>query len=165
MKIYIMGAPGSGKTSLSKILSQKYNIKSYELDLLVYDDENNHIKRSDEDINKRFTRIINKDNWIIEDVGRSKFIAGREACDIIYYLKLSKVETYKRVVKRWINHRNGKENYNYPPTFFALVDMIKIVNSYFKKENDKLKSLEKYKDKIKFLNIKDLNNIHRDDVI
>ena len=158
MKIYIIGCPGSGKTTLAKLLSKKYNIKSYELDLLVYDDENDHIKRSDKEVNKLFTEIISKENWIIEDVGRSKFIDGKEACDIIYYLKLSKFEIYKRITKRWINQRIGKEKYNYPPTLLALIDMIKIANSYFKKENDKIKQLEKYKDKVTYLDVKQLDN-------
>ena len=47
MKIYIIGPSGSGKTTLSEYLSKKYNIKNYELDKLVYDDDNNHIKRSE----------------------------------------------------------------------------------------------------------------------
>ena len=36
MKIYIMGSTGSGKTYLSKILSNKYNIEAFELDKIVY---------------------------------------------------------------------------------------------------------------------------------
>ena len=35
-----MGSTGAGKTYLSKKLSKKYNIKSYELDRIVYDQNN-----------------------------------------------------------------------------------------------------------------------------
>ena len=85
MKIYIIGPPASGKTTLSKILSKKYNIESYELDKLVFDDDNNHIRRSNETISKIFNDILVKDSFIIEDVGRSKFVKGLEKCDKIYY--------------------------------------------------------------------------------
>ena len=47
MKIYIIGSPASGKTTLAKKLSKRYDIKYYELDCIVYDDENNHIKRTE----------------------------------------------------------------------------------------------------------------------
>ena len=62
LKIYIIGPPASGKTTLSKVLSKKYNIKSYELDKLVFDDDNNHIRRDDETIKKMFSDILSKDS-------------------------------------------------------------------------------------------------------
>ena len=99
LKIYIIGPPASGKTTLSKILSKKYNIESYELDKLVFDDDNNHTRRSDETIKKMFNDILVKDSFIIEDVGRSKFVKGLEECDKIYYISLNKYEVYKRVIK------------------------------------------------------------------
>lgn len=158
MKIYIIGPSGSGKTTLSEYLSKKYNIKNYELDKLVYDDDNNHIKRSDKEIEALFNNILKQKSWIIEDVGRARFIKGRELADKIYYLKIPKKIVYKRVVKRWIKQRLGKERYNYPPTFYQLIDMIKVAINYFKKEETKLQSLDTYKDKIIFL---DINQIKR----
>lgn len=89
MKIYIIGPPGSGKTTLAKWLSRKNNIESFELDLLVFDDENGHVRRSEKEISKLFDKIFEKESWIIEDIGRSKFKKGIELSDRIYYLKLS----------------------------------------------------------------------------
>ena len=78
LKLYIIGPPASGKTTLSKVLSKKYNIESYELYKLVFDDDNNHIRRSNETISKMFNDILSKDSFRIEDVGRSKFFKGLE---------------------------------------------------------------------------------------
>lgn len=94
-------------------------------------------------------------------MGRSKFSRGRGESDKIYYLKLSKLEVYKRVILRWIKQRMGKLSYNYPPTLYALIDMIKVTNSYFKKEKTKLEQLEPYKDKIEFLSKKGLNKLEK----
>ena len=163
MKIYIMGPAGSGKTTLSKILSKKYQIPSYELDCIVYDDIDNHRKRTGEEIGVLFQKIVKEDNWIIEDVGRSKFIKGRELCDTIYYLKLNRIEVYKRVISRWIKQRVGKESYNYPPTFYQLFDMLRITYRYFKKEKKKLEELSKYSDKVIFLDKSELNEIKKSD--
>ena len=139
MKIYIIGPSGAGKTTFSRKLAKKYKTNAYELDCIIYDDENGHIKRTDEEIQKKFNNIIKQDSWIIEDVGRSKFVKGLECCDKIYYLKISKIIIYMRVIKRWFKQRLGKENYNYPPTLYQFYDMLRIAKLYFKHEKDKLK--------------------------
>lgn len=159
MKIYIIGPSGSGKTTLSKKLSQKYNIKSYELDKIVYDDDHGNIKRSDKEIEQLFTEVLKKKSWIIEDVGRNKFIKGRTLADKIYYLKIPKKIVYKRVITRWIKQRLGKEPYNYPPTFYQLIDMIRVAVNYFKKEKAKLESLNEHKDKLIYLEMEDIEKL------
>lgn len=152
MKIYIMGSTGVGKTYLSKKLSNKYNIKTYELDKIVYDQENLSVHRSDEEIEKSFNEIISKDDWIIEDIGRKRFKKGREKCDKIYYIKKSKFKTYKQMIKRWNKQRKGLEDYNIKPTFKSLFKQLNDVRLYKKLENDLLKELKVYKDKLIVIN-------------
>lgn len=153
-KIYIIGPCGSGKTTFAKKMSEKYNIKRYELDKVCWDDDNGNIKRTDEEIKKLFDKILANESWIIEDVGRDKFKKGREQADIIYYIKLSKIKAYFRVIKRWLKQRLGKEDYNHPPTFKQLIYFICIVNSYYKKEKTKLKELEMFQNKLVFIDSK-----------
>lgn len=159
MKIYIIGSPGSGKTTLAKVLSKRYNIKHYELDCIVYDDNNNHRKRTKEEIEKLFSTILKNKSFIIEDVGRNKFKKGRDICDKIYYIKLNKARIYKQMISRWFKQRLGKEKYNYPPTIHQFFETIKDVRNYSKIEKTRLSELNKYKDKIIFLNKKELNNL------
>lgn len=159
MKIYIIGPTGSGKSTLSRFLSKKHKIKEYELDLLVYDDENGHIKRPVEVREEMFNKILKKKSWIIEDVGRDVFKEGRKQADIIYYINVPRIEVYRRNIMRWIRQRFGKESYNYPPNAFQFFDTLRVTHGYFKKEKDKLKSLEKYKNKLILLNYKELNKL------
>ena len=161
MKVYIIGSPASGKTTLSKILSKRYNIESYELDKLVFDDDNNHIRRDDKTIKKKFNNILSKDSFIIEDVGRSKFVKCLEKCDKIYYINIKKRNIYKRVIKRWINQKIGKESFNYPPTVAQLIDMFRVVNSYYKKEKGKLDYINNFKDKVIYLDKDRLNEFEK----
>ena len=158
-KIYIIGPVGSGKTTFATKLSKLYNIKYYELDKVSWDDDHGNIKRTDEEAQRICNKILKNKKWIIEDVGRDKFKQGRVEADVIYYIKLSKVKSYYRVTKRWIKQRLGKERYNFPPTFSQWLYYISIVNSYYKKEKSKLKSLEKYNDKLKFVNNREINRI------
>ena len=106
MRIYVMGSTGAGKTYLSKKLSKKYNIKAYELDRIVYDQNNLTVHRSDKDIEDDFNKIINSKSWIIEDIGRERFKKGREMCDKIYYIKISMIKTYFD----WNNNKIGGKN-------------------------------------------------------
>ncbi len=154
-KIYIMGCPGSGKTTLARKLAREYKISFYELDKIVWDDDN-HVKREKDDISNRFHKILRKKSWIIEDVGRNSFIDGRVEADIIYYIKISKIRAYCRILKRWIRQKIGKEEYSYPPSLRQLFYYLSIVHSYFKKKKKKLKELESYPDKVRYLSTKDL---------
>ena len=151
MKIYIMGSTGSGKTYLSKILSNKYNIEAFELDKIVYDQNNLMTHRSDKDIEKDFDKIINKKSWIIEDIGRKRFYKGRLLADKIYYIKISKLKTYKQMIKRWYKQLKNKEDYNIKPTIKSLIKQLNDVRLYKKQENKILKELEPFKDKLIFI--------------
>lgn len=140
-KIYIIGPVGSGKTTLSRLLSEKYSIESYELDKIVWDDDNGNIKRTDEEIAKMFNEIISKDSWIIEDVGRKKFFDGIKNADIVYYIDLPKSTIYKRCISRWIRQKRGKEEYNYKPTLKSLFEMIGWAKQDFKNKPQKIESI------------------------
>lgn len=161
-KIYIIGPVGSGKTTFSKKLSKKYNIKRYELDKVSWNDDNGHIKRTDEEALKIFNDILKNESWIIEDVGRRKFKRGREEADIIYYIRMFKLKAYYRVIKRWIKQRLGIEVYNHYPTFQQLIYFISTVKSYYKKEKRKINELMEYKDKLIFINKKNIKEILND---
>ena len=148
MKIYIMGSTGSGKTYLSNKLSKKYKIRPYELDRIVYDQKNLTVHRKDKEIQKDFEKIIQSKDWIIEDIGRKRFIKGRELCDKIYYIKISKFKTYLQMLKRWSNQRKGIELYNMKPTIKNLFKQLNDVRIYKREESKILKELEEYKDKL-----------------
>lgn len=161
-RIYIIGPLGSGKTTFSKKLSEKYHIKRYELDKVLWDDDNGNIKRADDEVQKLFNDILKKKTWIIEDVGRAMFKEGRKKADIIFYINLSRFKSYFRIIKRWVKQKLGIEVYNSPPTFKELVSLISMGSSYYKKEKIKLKELEKYNDKLIFINNKKMKGILKD---
>lgn len=97
-KIYILGAVGSGKTTLAKKLSNDLNIRYYELDNVVWKHcYNGDIRRNDKEISEIFSEIIDNESWIIENVGKKCFDDGLEKADTIIYLKLSPLTLYRRI--------------------------------------------------------------------
>ena len=159
-RIYIIGPVGSGKSTLGRFLSKKYNINYYELDKVVWDDDNGNIKRSNEEIDLLFHNIINKKNWIIEDVGRKKFRDGIINADIVYYIKLSKFTNYKRCILRWIKQLMGLESYNYRPTIKSLFDMLGWVKLDFNNMDEKIEYIKNNSKKYEILLKKDLKKIY-----
>lgn len=158
-KIYIIGPVGSGKTTLANKLSKKLNIKMYELDKVVWDDDNGNIKRDLDDINKRFKIIIDKSSWIIEDVGRKKFREGIKKADIVYYLNLNKTDIYKRCITRWIKQKIGIEKFNYNPTLKGLIQMLSWAKNDIRNKGEKIEYIKKNSKKYKILTKKEIKKI------
>lgn len=155
-KIYIIGNVATGKTTLAKYLSKKLNIEYYSLDQVIWDDENT-VKRTKKERDKIFRNIIKKDSWIIEDVGRDCFKEGRKKSDCIYFISLKRSTIYLRVIKRWIKQKLNIEEYDYQPTIKSLIEMLEWAKKYKK---NKLCELDKYRDKLVILTIKELKNIN-----
>ena len=161
-KIYIIGPVGSGKTTLSKILSKKYNIERYELDKVVWNDDNGNVKRTEEEIKILFNKIINTKSWIIEDVGRNKFIDGIKKADITYYIDLPRITIYKRCISRWVKQKFGREKYNYKPTLKSLFEMLKWAKQDIKNKKVKIERIRNNSKKYKILKSKDLKMLEVD---
>lgn len=110
MKVYIVGSVASGKTTFAKKLSNNLDIQCTHLDGIVHikDTTNKgNIRRSDEEINRLFSEILNKPHWIIEDAGRECFSKGLEEADKIIHLKPSKYIRTRRIITRYLKQKMG----------------------------------------------------------
>lgn len=157
-KIYIIGPVASGKTTLARKLSKKLNIKMYELDKIVWDDARG-VKRSDEEIVLLFANILNENSWIIEDVGRNKFREGIKVADIVYYIDLSKICLYKRVILRWIKQMLKIEDSNYKQSLKTLKDNLRWVNDDIKNKEVKINYCKENAKLFKMLSKEDIKRL------
>lgn len=155
-KVYIIGPVGSGKTTLAQKMSVKYEIPMFQLDKVVWDDDCGNIKRSDDEIQKLFKEILDKDSWIIEDVGRKIFAKGIQEADVVYYINLPSWLIYKRCISRWIKQKLGKEEYNYKPTLRGLIQMIKWAHQDIKNKEEKIKRIKENSKKYEIINNKNI---------
>lgn len=155
-KIYIIGAVGTGKTTMARNLSENLNIKMYQLDKVVWDDDNGNIKRTDEEVEKIFSEILANDSWIIEDVGRKKFTEGIKKADMVYYIDLPTFTVYKRCLTRWIRQKLGKEEYNYKPTLKGLIQMMKWAHYDIKNKEEKINRIKENAKEYKVIKSNDI---------
>ncbi len=135
MKILIIGIVASGKTTLAKKLSKEYNIKHYEIDLIVHDDKDNY-KRTNEEQQNLIKRINENDNWIIEGTLRKNLFNLLQLADIIIYLDIPLMVRKRRILTRFIKQKLRIEKSNYKPDLKMLKNMYKWTKDFEKNKKE-----------------------------
>ena len=110
-KISIIGASGTGKTTLSDNLGQVLNLPVYHLDGINY--FKNWEKRDKEERDKIIAQIIDKDRWVMDGTYNSTLKQRLKNSDLIIYLDYSSVSQVKGVIGRYIK-KHGKERKEIP---------------------------------------------------
>lgn len=163
MKIFITGISGSGKTYLSKKLSEKYNISTFDLDDIYF--KKKYIeKRLPEEAEKILSKKLeNLDNWIFEGIYHDWIGELLKKSDRIVWIDLNKNLVSWRIFKRFFKRRK-----EYKESFWNMLSLIRFQRQYRKIRNGKelsffdihSKVLLPYKSKvIKIQNKEDLENL------
>ncbi len=98
-RILIVGCCGSGKSTLSRKLSQKLDIDSISLDKLFW--KPGWVERNSDDFDKSLQKELEKDSWIIDgDYGRALSHRLKYA-DTVIFLDFNRWVCTLRVLKRW----------------------------------------------------------------
>lgn len=134
MKIYIVGAVASGKSTFARKLSDRLRIPCHSLDEVVHISDKSNLwgnrKRSVEERDNLFYSIINQNDWIVEDTGRPCFKHALKEADTIILLEISTKLREFRIIKRWIEQRLGVEQCIYKPRYEMLKCMLKWSKDY-----------------------------------
>jgi len=147
MKILIVGIVASGKTALAKKISEKLNIKYYEIDSIVHDDINNK-KRTPEEQKEIIEKINKQSNWIIEGTLRKNLYYLLDMADRIIYLDIPLRTRKIRILTRYIKQKMRIEKCNYKPTLKMLKQMYKWTDDYEKDRKEREAQLNEYYNKL-----------------
>lgn len=134
-KILIVGAIGSGKTTLANKLSKMLNIKNYELDNITYKRRDIYEKYKPRIRDKKVKSILKRKKWIIEGFySRSWTYPIYRKADIVIILNIKTPTSKRRVVKRFIKRKLSlKKTRKTNKKFKAMVKLLKYVEQYPKK--------------------------------
>ncbi|MBE6780400.1 MAG: DNA topology modulation protein FlaR [Ruminococcaceae bacterium] len=157
MKIRIIGCSGSGKTYLAKRLSERYNIPSFDLDDIQWDNSQNSygVKMPIEKRNRMLNDILQQPNWIIEGVYYAWVQKSFEDADVIYVLDMPKRLYRYRIIKRFIKRKVGLEK-GKKETLNSVCELLKWTNT-FQNTNMKeiIRILEPHKEKVVYIKKKE----------
>lgn len=108
-RIIVLGAQGSGKSTMAKELSNKTKIEHFNLDKIVYLNgwKNKHTENQ---IKESINIVANKDKWILEGFHRNidKWMSPAfEKADIVLILDLDRKTLIKRNLKRALENPLG----------------------------------------------------------
>jgi adenylate kinase family enzyme len=135
-RIHIIGSVGSGKTTLARTLSKKYNIDYYQLDNVVWErHKSGDIRRTDEDRDKYLDQIVSTKRWIIEGAHSYSWVGKSfQNADLIIFLDTPYYVRVLRIIKRYLRQIIGVESANYTPSFKMFKAMFRW-NSFFEKDS------------------------------
>jgi len=98
-RIYILGASGSGKSYLAKLVSDKLKIPCYDLDDVFW--VKKYSKKLDEDKRvEELRKIVKSKSWVIEGVYTSWVSEAVKSADLIIWLKVPVHKRVSRIIKR-----------------------------------------------------------------
>lgn len=173
-RIYIVGASGTGKSTLAAQLSKQLGIPHFDLDDVRYPPITNK-KQSYEERLPEVSKITKKDKWIVEGIYTNTWVNELlEEADQIIWLDIPLSVTLPRLAKRYLkrvftgNDRYGFRSflklikwsihYHFPDSRHDLSDEDKHIT---KKKSEKVLSSFQAK-VIRVKNSKELKNLRTD---
>lgn len=107
-RIAVVGSPGAGKTTFSRVLAKKAGLPLVHLDLYYHDRTKDYYNTNNKQAwIKKVEELIRPDKWIIDGNYSSTFPLRFERADLIIFLdyprRISFTRTLKRTIKsRWV---------------------------------------------------------------
>lgn len=97
-RIWIVGPPGAGKSTLSQILQDKFKVPHYELDQYFW---MSNWKKVDEEEFERSVRLLaESESWVIDGQYSSLHKILMECADTVIWLDVNRKKIMFRIIKR-----------------------------------------------------------------
>lgn len=143
-RIYVFGSVGSGKSTYSQKLAERYALPVYGLDHLIWGKrKKNEPKRSREERIKLIEEVCHQPEWIIEGaqfelVERTTLL---KQANCVYVLDLPAWQINYRIVTRWLKQNLHIEASSYSPTIEMLKKMFRWQKKYQREKAVYLKKI------------------------
>lgn len=163
-RIAIVGAPGTGKTTLAKNLGKIYKLPILHLDHIHY--KENWILRDTEERNKIIIEESQKEKWILDGTFIDTLQERVDKADLVIFLDFPRTTQLKGIFERRIKHM-GKKKIEIPKLDMSFILYVftynkerrkHIVDILSKKEKSKIIVFQKRSDLDNWLRNKFIEN-------
>ena len=141
-KVIVIGCPGSGKSTVSRVLHNKTGIPLYHLDMMYWNADKTTVEKSV--FLERLSAVLEKDEWIIDGNYGATMELRMAACDTVFFLDYP-----LDVCLGGIKERRGKPRSDMPWIETEEdAKFIEFIKNYNEQQKPKvLELLKKYDDK------------------
>ncbi|WP_026389229.1 AAA family ATPase [[Acholeplasma] multilocale] len=109
MRIQIIGASATGKSSLAKLIADQNNIKWIDTDNYYWKDESLSIKNTDLEKYNLWLEDMNKyEDWVVSGSNYSWHKPGFEDKELLVFLQMDESKRFERLYKREISRHGDK---------------------------------------------------------
>lgn len=105
-RVTIIGSPGSGKTTLSRIIAEKTGLPLIHLDRYFHDKSYGFNGHGDKKWISHVKKLTLRSEWIIEGNYRGTLESRLKRSDLIIFLDIPRYRSLYGLLKRRFEHRN-----------------------------------------------------------
>lgn len=102
-RIAIIGAPGTGKTTLANNLSEIYGIPATHIDGIHH--LPNWQQRNKDERDEMILKIVEQEKWIIDGTYKATLRARLEKADFIIWLDFTTIAQIKGIMQRYLKNK------------------------------------------------------------
>lgn len=106
-RVIVIGCPGSGKSTFSRLLHEQTGIPLTHLDMLFWNKDKTRVEKSA--FLERLSEVLHQDEWIIDGNFASTMELRMQHCDTVFFLDYS-----LDICLKGIQERKGKPRTDIP---------------------------------------------------